>query len=346
MTKYSKPIHNNLFTLKAVKQIWKNEALEELEAGEIPSQAPPHTPPQPPSYDPPPPPPALLLSETFPFPSDNLAPKPFSGEHHITRDKTNKSRKYVIARQFSTKYSATDIKLRPERRAQLSKLRMKLGVDVDDGLLDLALTHSSYSARNNERLEFLGDAVIDMIVSEDLFRRYPECKEGDLTTFRSMVVNKYALHEVSKHLDLVAYINIDSSNEINSTTLRENPNVASDSVEALIGAIYISQGFQVCKNFVSGLFAPMVASVSEQYKLKGSGNFKGLLQTLIASRDPTLPFPVYEVTSEDPSSNGQAGFKAQVFLGSKCIGTGTGKNKKIATNSAAEDAYTAMTRSH
>lgn len=161
---------------------------------------------------------------------------------------------------------------------------------ADDGLLELALTHRSAGGRNNERLEFLGDALINACVAETLYRRHGELEEGDLSRLRASLVNQEALADLARGLDLGAHLVL-GPGELKSGGHRR-PSILADALEALVGAVFLDAGFAVARDVVLSLLAVRLASTPSAESLKDA---KTRLQEVLQARD--LPLPVYEVVS-------------------------------------------------
>jgi ribonuclease-3 len=215
-------------------------------------------------------------------------------------------------------------------------LRAALGDPVLDAeLLDRALTHRSYAYENgglptNERLEFLGDSVLGVVVTETLFRAHPDLSEGRLAKLRAAVVNARALAEVARTIGLGQYVMLGRGEE--STGGRNKSSILSDTVEAVIGAIYLSGGFENARSVVHLLFDPLMETAAGL----GAGlDWKTSLQELAAEH--TLGVPEYVIEDEGPDH--AKTFTAQVQVGGERYGHGTGRSKKEAEQQAAETAY-------
>ena len=221
-------------------------------------------------------------------------------------------------------------------------LRAALGHPVLDAeLLELALTHRSYAYENgglptNERLEFLGDSVLGVIITEALYAHQPELPEGRLAKVRAAVVNARALAEVGGRLGLGEHIKLGRGEE--STGGRGKASIISDAVEALIGAIHLSGGISVSHTVVHALFDDMVDTA---LSLGAGLDWKTSLQELAAERG--LGVPEYVIESEGPDH--RKSFTARVRLGNTLYGNGAGTSKKEAEQMAASSAYTDLTGS-
>ena len=224
-----------------------------------------------------------------------------------------------------------------------AELCADLGVpDLDSELLERALTHRSFAYENgglptNERLEFLGDSVLGVVVMEALFRNHPDLSEGRLAKLRAAVVNARALADVARTLGLGEHILLGRGEE--STGGRDKSSILSDAVEALIGAVYIDKGFVAAGEVVHHLFDPMMAAAAAL----GAGlDWKTSLQEL--SADLGLGVPEYLI--EDDGPDHEKTFTARVRVGGDVYGHGTGRSKKEAEQQAAETAWQAIRAAH
>ncbi len=223
------------------------------------------------------------------------------------------------------------------------ELRQKLGVpDLDLALLDLALTHRSYAYENggiptNERLEFLGDSVLGVVVTDALFRRHPDLSEGRLARLRSAVVNARALAGVARTLDLGDYLHLGRGEE--ATGGRDKSSILSDALEALIGAIHIDCDFEVTSALVLRLFDPLMAAAVDL----GAGlDWKTSLQELCA----TLQLGVPEYIVEESGPDHEKSFVARTRVANLVYASGRGSSKKEAEQHAAETAFRAVRAEH
>jgi len=223
--------------------------------------------------------------------------------------------------------------------ASYGDLREALGdPDLDAELLERALTHRSFAYENgglptNERLEFLGDSVLGVVVTETLFRAHPDLSEGRLAKLRAAVVNARALAEVARTIGLGVHIKLGRGEE--STGGRQKASILSDTVEAVIGAVYLSGGFVNAAAVVHLLFDPLMESAA---RLGAGLDWKTSLQEL--SAEHSLGVPEYVIEDEGPDH--EKTFTAQVRVGDGLYGHGTGRSKKEAEQQAAETAYRAI----
>lgn len=218
----------------------------------------------------------------------------------------------------------------------------KLGVDMDAELVTLALTHRSYAYENgglptNERLEFLGDAVLGVVVTERLYRDNPELPEGQLAKLRACVVNMNALAAVARRIRLGESLRLGRGEEM--TGGRDKASLLADALEAVIGAVYLQHGFAVATDVVLALVGESLTSAGQL----GAGlDWKTSLQERCAELG--LGVPDYRVTSTGPDHDKT--FAAQVFLADIVRGDGGGKTKKEAEQHAAHAAFEAIADGH
>ena len=215
-------------------------------------------------------------------------------------------------------------------------LREALGEPVLDAeLLERALTHRSYAYENgglptNERLEFLGDSVLGVVVTETLYRIHPDLSEGHLAKLRAAVVNARALAGVGRKIGLGSFIKLGRGED--TTGGREKASILSDTVEAVIGAVHLSGGLEASAVVVHLLFDPLIEAASAL----GAGlDWKTSLQELSAEHG--LGVPEYLISDEGPDH--MKTFTAQVRVGDHRYGNGVGRSKKEAEQAAAETAY-------
>ena len=218
----------------------------------------------------------------------------------------------------------------------LKKLQEKLNVQFRDlGLLEEALTHRSYLNENpnwprgnNERLEFLGDAVMELVVTEELFRRFPGREEGKLTVLRAALVNTKALVEVAKKLGLDKALLL-SHGEAKDAIGKGRDGISANAVEAVIGAIYIDQGYDAAKEFIHEFVIPKLHEVIK----KGAKDAKSLVQEHAQAVFKITPR--YEVIEESGPAHDRY-FKIGLFFGGELKAEGTGTSKQEAELNAAE----------
>jgi ribonuclease III len=217
-------------------------------------------------------------------------------------------------------------------------LRARLQVAIDGALLERALTHRSYAYENgglptNERLEFLGDSVLGLVVTETLFRSHPELPEGQLAKLRAAVVNMRALADVGRRLDLGGFVRLGRGEE--TTGGRDKSSILADTLEALLGAVYLDRGLVEAATLVHRLFDELI---DEAATLGAGLAWKTSLQELTATLG--LGVPEYVVTETGPDH--QKVFTANVVVAGTSRGTGTGRSKKEAEQEAAATAWQAL----
>ena len=226
----------------------------------------------------------------------------------------------------------------PPARTDTEALVYRWGPSIDADLLDLALTHRSYAHENgglptNERLEFLGDSVLGIIVTEYLYRTHPEVPEGQLAKMRAATVSEPALAAVARDLGLGEFIKLGKGEALSGG--RDKDSILSDTVEALIGATYLTHGLEETRTVVTRLVSRFLDSA----RTRGAGlDWKTSLQELAAVHQ--LGNPVYEVAGTGPDH--QRVFTASAIVDGEVLGQGTGSSKKVAEHDAAEAAYAAI----
>jgi ribonuclease III len=214
-------------------------------------------------------------------------------------------------------------------------LAESLSVTMEPGLLYQALTHRSFAYENgglptNERLEFLGDSVLGLVVTVALYRRHPGLPEGQLAKLRAAVVNMRALASVGRTLGLGQYLLLGRGEEASGG--RDKSSILADTVEALIGAVYLEHGIDEATAFVHRLVDPLLAASAEL----GAGlDWKTSLQELTALG--SLGVPEYLVTEEGPDHAKL--FHAVAVVQSQARGKGSGRSKKEAEQAAAAAAF-------
>lgn len=214
----------------------------------------------------------------------------------------------------------------------------ELGVPHDTQLFELALTHRSYAYENgglptNERLEFLGDAVLQIVVTDHLYHRFPDLPEGRLAKLRAAVVSAHGLAEVARELGIGELIRL-GKGEI-ATGGPDKTSILADATEAIIGAIYLSSGLADASVFVHHNIDPRI----EHAATLGAGlDPKTALQELCAARGLEAPF--YVITESGPDHNKH--FHAQARIGDDILGAGEGPSKKFAEQVAATQAFEAL----
>tara|TARA_B100000965_G_scaffold382922_1_gene381662 strand:+ start:381 stop:1049 length:669 start_codon:yes stop_codon:yes gene_type:complete len=194
-------------------------------------------------------------------------------------------------------------------------------------LLEEALTHKSWSAENegtgpNEKLEFLGDSVLGLIVTEHIYTNYPELSEGELSLLRSVVVGRNSLKEVADEINLDKYLKLGNASV--------SPALLEDAVEAVIGAIYLDGGWSEAKAFVIDVLGDRI----EEFSKKNNEDSKSRLKMIFEKQ--SLPLPRYSINSDGPDH--EKIFFASIRVGDDIIGKGKGNSKKEAEQAAASEA--------
>ena len=206
---------------------------------------------------------------------------------------------------------------------------------VDSRLLTEALSHRSWCAENggaasNERLEFLGDSVLGLVVTNHLFRRYPDLPEGELAKVRASVVNSAALAEVAEELAIGEALRLGKGEDQSGG--RQKPSILADAMEALLGAVYLDRGWDTSERLILWLVGDRIAEAAGG---PGGQDYKTRLQELCARCFDQLP--LYRVVDEGPDHAKE--FEAVVWIGGVERGRGHGRSKKQAEQAAAREAW-------
>jgi len=221
-----------------------------------------------------------------------------------------------------------------------------LGVSFhQESLLEQAFVHSSYLNENpdftrssNERLEFLGDAILDFIVAEKLYEEFPKLPEGKLTEIRASLVCRDTLAELASSLKLGDWLLFGQGEEANGGRTKAS-NLA-NAMEALVGALYLDQGLAKAKKFVLRQLKPELEKIKAG---KTTPNYKALVQELVQGQNrPTPVYRLVEATGPDHSKQ----FIAEILVEEEALGRGTGKSKKAAESQAARAAWKKLRCSH
>ena len=217
----------------------------------------------------------------------------------------------------------------------LSPLVAHLGLSEVPAALPLALVHRSFSYENgriptNERLEFLGDAVLGLVITDHLYATYPDLSEGHLAKMRSAIVNAQSLARIARDVGVGDFLLLGRGEQ--TTGGREKVSILADAMEAIIGAVYLQSGLPGARTFILARFADLMDAVSHM----GAGlDWKTSLQELVAALGEGPPD--YVVTGEGPDH--ARIFTARVRVGDQLYGHGVGKTKKQAEQIAAEAAF-------
>lgn len=210
----------------------------------------------------------------------------------------------------------------------------------DPGLLRLALTHPSVAheqgavVQHNQRLEFLGDAVLQLVLTRVLYERFPDFGEGPLTKARAQLVNRRALAEHGRRLGLGEFLVLSRGEELNRG--RERPSTLADAFEALLGAIFLDSGYDEAEKFIQAQFNQIF---SELEAIPNLDNPKGELQEILQSKSPEPP--QYQLLSVRGPDHDRI-FECAVFYRGEELGRGTGKSKKEAESLAALNALNSL----
>ncbi len=221
----------------------------------------------------------------------------------------------------------------------LEPLARRLGLSAESASLGVALTHSSYAAEHgcesNERLEFLGDAVVDLAVADLIVSLYPDLNEGTGSLVRSRVVNEASLARAALDLDLAPYVRL-GRGEIKSHG-SERPSLLADAFEAVVAAVFLDLGYPAARDFVLDALGEAVASASLD---PGEVDPKTRLRQWADAQG--LGEPLYDVESEGPAH--ATTFQASVVIDGRVRGVGHGRSKKAAEAEAARAAFEASQR--
>lgn len=228
------------------------------------------------------------------------------------------------------------------RRSDLKELSEKMGIAFEDiSLLHKALTHTSYAnefklytVEHNERLEFLGDAILDAIISDELFCRYPNLPEGELTKARAAIVCEGSLADSAHTIGIGSYLLLGRGE--NASGGRERASILADAFEAIIGAIYIDSGLETCRTFVLKCLGADLDKITFGHY---SRDYKTLLQEVVQQKpDRHIQYDLINETGPDHNKE----FTISVVINGETFGVGVGKSKKDAEQKAAREALTKL----
>ena len=228
---------------------------------------------------------------------------------------------------------------RASSRPEPGGLDLALGIAFRDAALrDTALTHRSYAFEQdldatNERLEFLGDSVLGLVVTDMAYEAFPTMPEGELAKLRAAIVNAQALADVARSLDLGELVRLGKGEEQSGG--RDKASILADALEAVIGAVYLDAGLDAARGLIERLFRPLMDAYARG---EGDRDYKTILQEL-ASRDLRV-MPEYRLEERGPDHEKE--FTATVFLNGHPLGTGVGRSKKEAEQRAAREAFDHM----
>jgi ribonuclease III len=207
---------------------------------------------------------------------------------------------------------------------------------LDEELRETALTHRSYAFEHgvdatNERLEFLGDSVLGLVVTDMAFEAFPNKQEGELAKLRAAVVNAQALADVARSLGLGALVRLGKGEEQSGG--REKASILADALEAVIGAVYLDLGMDETRRLIERLFRPLMDAYDRG---EGGGwDYKTILQELASRELHTMP----EYRLEERGPDHEKEFTATVFVSGEALGEGVGRSKKEAEQHAAREAF-------
>jgi ribonuclease-3 len=219
------------------------------------------------------------------------------------------------------------------RNNELSVLSRQLAYTFDNAsLLEEALTHRSVGSHNNERLEFLGDGILNFVIADELFRMHPEMREGDLSRLRASLVNGETLADIARELNLGNYLKL-GTGELKSGGFRRS-SILADAVEAILGAVYCDSDFNECHDLILRLYASKLSNLPDASSLKDP---KTQLQELLQSRQHSLP--VYEVINVSGKAHTQV-FQVECRVDELgCVVKGKGGSRRKAEQIAAAEAF-------
>jgi len=214
-----------------------------------------------------------------------------------------------------------------------------------ESFLEQALVHASYLNENpgfigssNERLEFLGDAILNFIVAEELYKEFPEFSEGDLTEIRASLVCRNTLVEIASSLKLGDWLLLGQGEEENGG--RARPSNLANAMEAVIGAIYLEQGLARVRRFIFRQLKPRLDKIKAG---KRTPNYKALVQACVQGQKKTTPvYRLVETAGPDHSKQ----FTVEILVEGEVVGNGKGKSKKAAENQAARAAWGKLRYNH
>ena len=220
-----------------------------------------------------------------------------------------------------------------ERQASLSRIIYYTFQDAS--LMMMALTHRSFNAQHNERLEFLGDSILSFLIAQELYQRFPKIDEGDLSRLRAQLVKESSLSSIATSMGLGDFIQL-GEGELKSAGWRR-PSILADTLEAMIGAIYLDAGIEPAHQFVLRFFEKQLNEIDPKLIQKDA---KTLLQELLQSQKSDLP--IYTVVSIEGEAHSQS-FTIECTIKKFNIKTqGIGQSRRIAEQEAASKAYQLM----
>ncbi len=222
----------------------------------------------------------------------------------------------------------------------MRELTARIGIELPETLLKQSLTHRSFAYENsleetNERLEFLGDSVLGIVITEELYQKYPQAAEGELAKLRAAIVNARALADVAREIGLGEFLMLGKGEEF--TGGRDKSSILADSLEAVLGAIYLSHGLDKTSKVILKLFSSIIENSVD---LGAALDWKTSLSEVMFSKK--LGSADYLISEAGPDHDKQ--FTAKVIVNGQEFGTGTGKSKKTAEQNAAKEAFEKLSK--
>ena len=221
----------------------------------------------------------------------------------------------------------------------MRELTARIGIELSEQLLIKSLTHRSFAYENNltdtnERLEFLGDSVLGVIITAELFNKFPDAPEGELAKLRAAIVNSRALAAVARAIGLGEFILLGKGEEASGG--KDKSSILADAVEAILGAIYLEHGLQPTTEVILRLFSPIIDNANS---IEATLDWKTSLSEVISSKE--LAEPEYQISESGPDHD--KSFQAVITILGKVVSTGEGKSKKTAEQNAAKSAFEILT---
>lgn len=221
----------------------------------------------------------------------------------------------------------------------MRELTARIGIELSEQLLIKSLTHRSFAYENNltetnERLEFLGDSVLGVVITAELFNKFPNAPEGELAKLRAAIVNSRALASVARAIGLGEFILLGKGEEASGG--KDKSSILADAVEAILGAIYLEHGLQPTTEVILRLFSPIIDNANS---IEATLDWKTSLSEVISSKD--LAEPEYQISESGPDHD--KSFQAVITILGKVVSTGEGKSKKTAEQNAAKSAFEILT---
>ncbi len=222
----------------------------------------------------------------------------------------------------------------------MRELTARIGIELPETLLKQSLTHRSFAYENsleetNERLEFLGDSVLGIVITEELYQKYPQAAEGELAKLRAAIVNARALADVAREIGLGEFLMLGKGEEF--TGGRDKSSILADSLEAVLGAIYLSHGLDKTSKVILKLFSSIIENSVD---LGAALDWKTSLSEVMFSKK--LGSADYLIFEAGPDHDKK--FTAKVIVNGQEFGTGTGKSKKTAEQNAAKEAFEKLSK--